>query len=36
MVTGRLYDEETVLQVAAVFQNATRWHTMHPTGFGVM
>ena len=34
MVTGRLYDEATVLQLAAVYQNATPWHTMNPTGFG--
>ena len=34
MMTGRLYDEATVLQLAAAYQNATRWHTMHPPGFG--
>jgi Asp-tRNA(Asn)/Glu-tRNA(Gln) amidotransferase A subunit family amidase len=31
MVTGRLYDEATMLRVALAFERATRWHTMHPT-----
>lgn len=31
MVTGRLYDEATVLAVALAFERATKWHTMHPT-----
>ncbi|HSC28441.1 MAG TPA: amidase family protein, partial [Vicinamibacterales bacterium] len=30
MVTGRLYDEATVLRVALAFERATKWHTMHP------
>ena len=31
MVTGRLYDEATLLRVALAFERATKWHTMHPT-----
>jgi Asp-tRNA(Asn)/Glu-tRNA(Gln) amidotransferase A subunit family amidase len=31
MVTGRLYDEATVLRVALAFERATPWHTMNPT-----
>jgi len=31
MMTGRLYDEETMLQVARVYERVTNWHTMHPT-----
>jgi len=31
MITGRLYDEATVLAVALAFERATKWHTMHPT-----
>jgi Asp-tRNA(Asn)/Glu-tRNA(Gln) amidotransferase A subunit family amidase len=30
MVTGRLYDEATVLRVALAYERATTWHTMHP------
>ena len=30
MITGRLYDEATVLQVGLAYERATRWHTMHP------
>lgn len=30
MVTGRLYDEATVLRVALAYESATTWHTMHP------
>ncbi len=30
MITGRLYDEATVLRVALAYQRATTWHTMHP------
>jgi Asp-tRNA(Asn)/Glu-tRNA(Gln) amidotransferase A subunit family amidase len=30
-VTGRLYDEATVLRVALAFERATPWHTMNPT-----
>ena len=30
MITGRLYDEATVLRVALAFERATRWHAMHP------
>jgi len=31
MVTGRLYDEATMLRVALAYERATPWHTMHPT-----
>ena len=31
MVTGRLYDEATMLRVALAFERATKWHTMNPT-----
>lgn len=31
MVTGRLYDEATLLRVALAYERATTWHTMHPT-----
>ena len=34
MITGRPYEEATVLQLAAVYERATAWHTMHPDGFG--
>ncbi len=30
MVTGRLYDEGTMLRVALAYERATKWHTMHP------
>ena len=30
MVTGRLYDEGTMLRVALAYERATTWHTMHP------
>jgi Asp-tRNA(Asn)/Glu-tRNA(Gln) amidotransferase A subunit family amidase len=30
MVTGRLYDEATVLRVALAYERATTWHTMNP------
>jgi Asp-tRNA(Asn)/Glu-tRNA(Gln) amidotransferase A subunit family amidase len=30
MVTGRLWDEATVLRVASAFEHATEWHTRHP------
>jgi Asp-tRNA(Asn)/Glu-tRNA(Gln) amidotransferase A subunit family amidase len=30
MVTGRLYDEATVLRAALAFERATPWHTMNP------
>ncbi len=30
MITGRLYDEATVLRVALAFERATTWHTMNP------
>ncbi|CAN5850842.1 amidase [soil metagenome] len=30
MVTGRLYDEATMLRVALAYERATLWHTMHP------
>ena len=31
MLTGRLYDEATMLRVALAFERATKWHTMNPT-----
>ncbi|MBA3637922.1 MAG: amidase [Acidobacteriota bacterium] len=31
MVTGRLYDEATMLRVALAYERVTKWHTMHPT-----
>ena len=31
MVTGRLYDEATMLRVALAFERATKWHQMHPS-----
>lgn len=31
MITGRLYDEATVLRVALAYERATSWHTMNPT-----
>ena len=31
MFTGRLYDEVTILRVALAFEQATPWHTQHPT-----
>jgi Asp-tRNA(Asn)/Glu-tRNA(Gln) amidotransferase A subunit family amidase len=31
MITGRLYDEATVLRVALAYERATQWHTMNPT-----
>jgi len=30
MITGRLYDEATVCRVALAYEQATRWHEMHP------
>ncbi len=30
MITGRLYDEATVLRVALAYERATMWGTMHP------
>ncbi len=31
MLTGRLYDEATLLRVALAYERATKWHTMNPT-----
>jgi Asp-tRNA(Asn)/Glu-tRNA(Gln) amidotransferase A subunit family amidase len=31
MLTGRLYDEATLLRVALAYEQATKWHTMNPT-----
>jgi Asp-tRNA(Asn)/Glu-tRNA(Gln) amidotransferase A subunit family amidase len=31
MVTGRLFDEATVLRIAAAYEDATDWHTKHPS-----
>ena len=33
MITGRPYEEATVLQLAAVYERATPWRGMHPDGF---
>jgi Asp-tRNA(Asn)/Glu-tRNA(Gln) amidotransferase A subunit family amidase len=30
MITGRLYEEATVLRVALAYERATKWHTMNP------
>jgi Asp-tRNA(Asn)/Glu-tRNA(Gln) amidotransferase A subunit family amidase len=30
MVTGRLYDEATMLRVALAYERATKWHSMNP------
>jgi aspartyl-tRNA(Asn)/glutamyl-tRNA(Gln) amidotransferase subunit A len=30
MISGRLYDEATVLHLALAYEQATSWHTMHP------
>ena len=30
MITGRLYDEATVLRVALAYERATKWHGMNP------
>ena len=30
MVTGRLYDEGTVLRVGLAYERATKWHTVTP------
>ena len=30
MITGRLYDETTVLRVSLAYERATKWHTMNP------
>lgn len=34
MITGRPYEEATVLQVASIYEQATPWRMMHPDGFG--
>jgi Asp-tRNA(Asn)/Glu-tRNA(Gln) amidotransferase A subunit family amidase len=31
MITGRLYDEATVLRVALAYEQATEWHRKNPT-----
>ena len=33
MITGRLYEESTILQLAAAYEQVTPWHTMHPGDF---
>jgi Asp-tRNA(Asn)/Glu-tRNA(Gln) amidotransferase A subunit family amidase len=30
MITGRLYDEATILRLGLAFEQATDWETMHP------
>ena len=30
MITGRLYDEASVLRVALAYERATKWHGMNP------
>ena len=32
MFTGGVYDEAAPLRVALAFEQATKWHTMHPKG----
>ena len=31
MVTGRLYDEATICRIALAYEQATEWHTKHPS-----
>ena len=31
MITGRLYDEATLLRVALAYERATEWTRMNPT-----
>jgi aspartyl-tRNA(Asn)/glutamyl-tRNA(Gln) amidotransferase subunit A len=31
MLTGKLWDEATLLRAAAAFEHATAWHTQHPS-----
>ena len=31
MLTGRLYDESTLLQAGRAYEQATRWQTLHPS-----
>jgi Asp-tRNA(Asn)/Glu-tRNA(Gln) amidotransferase A subunit family amidase len=31
MITGRLYDEATLLRVGLAFEQATKWREMNPT-----
>jgi len=33
MITGRLYEESTILQLASAYEQVTPWHTMHPGEF---
>jgi Asp-tRNA(Asn)/Glu-tRNA(Gln) amidotransferase A subunit family amidase len=35
MMTGRLYDEATLLQLARAYERLTSWHTRHPSLDGV-
>jgi aspartyl-tRNA(Asn)/glutamyl-tRNA(Gln) amidotransferase subunit A len=30
MVTGRLFDEGTILRIASAYENATPWKNRHP------
>jgi hypothetical protein len=30
MVTGRLYDEATILRVALAYERASTWNSVHP------
>ena len=30
-ITGRLFDDATVLKVAHAYEQATEWHKMHPS-----
>jgi Asp-tRNA(Asn)/Glu-tRNA(Gln) amidotransferase A subunit family amidase len=30
MITGRLYDEATLLRIGLAYEQATKWHTMNP------
>jgi Asp-tRNA(Asn)/Glu-tRNA(Gln) amidotransferase A subunit family amidase len=31
MITGRLYDEATLLRVALAYEKGTKWVSMNPT-----
>jgi Asp-tRNA(Asn)/Glu-tRNA(Gln) amidotransferase A subunit family amidase len=31
MITGRLYDEATLLRVALAYEKGTKWKDMNPT-----
>ena len=33
MITGRLYDEATILELARLYERRTSWHLSHPQDF---